>query len=195
MEASPLVTIGRPTVTRQEDGTSRDGAAKHYVFTWNNYTLAPEALADVLMPHVTYAVFQKEIGNGTSGVPAGTPHYQGYLELKKPLRITALVKILSGPHYAKRRGTREQARNYCMKDETRDMAAEDHGPHEINQWSDKPGEQGKRTDLEAYAQLIRDGATNEQLSDQMPGVHLKYAKHARTFRADCTPYRPDGLCT
>lgn len=193
MEATPLAAVGcspNVTVTRQVQ-RPRDGQAKHFVFTWNNYTLEPEAFVDLWMPHVSYAVFQKEIGNGTAGVPEGTKHYQGYMELKKPMRITQLVKILSGPHYAKRRGSREQARDYCMKAETRDLSAPDCGPHEINSFQTVA--QGKRTDLEGYAQLIREGATNQQLAEQMPGVHLKYAKHARTYRADVTPWRPDDF--
>jgi len=45
-------------------------------------------------------------------------HFQGYLELRKPLRIQGVKKILNDNtvHLEKRKGTRDQARDYCKKD-------------------------------------------------------------------------------
>lgn len=49
---------------------------------------------------------------------SGTLHYQGYLETMHPLTISALKKLIPRAHLEMRRGTREQAFGYCMKDST-----------------------------------------------------------------------------
>lgn len=60
---------------------------------------------------ITYAVFQIEKGKKT-----GRIHIQGYLELAKRNRLTALrKKIPFQIHWDKRRGTAIQASNYCKK--------------------------------------------------------------------------------
>jgi len=107
----------------------RAAPAKHYVFTLNNPLLSDAdmlaALRD-LSDHFSYCVFQREAGD------EGTVHLQGYVEFNKKLRITqiaALLAPLNGAHWEKRRGTRQQARDYCMKDDTR---LEGHVPQEVH---------------------------------------------------------------
>jgi len=57
-------------------------------------------------------------------------HLQGYLELSKPQRLSWLKAQLSGTaHWEPRRGTREQARDYARKSDTRVE-----GPWEYGDW-------------------------------------------------------------
>lgn len=58
-------------------------------------------------------IFGKEKGN------EGTPHLQGYLELEKVMRMEAVKKMLKCPtiHLEGRKGTQEQAIEYCKKEE------------------------------------------------------------------------------
>lgn len=44
-----------------------------------------------------------------------TVHYQGYLELRQPRRLSFLKKILPRAHLEKRRGSRRDAILYCLK--------------------------------------------------------------------------------
>ncbi len=82
-------------------------AQRHWVFTVNNYTYIPE----VLPVHGVYAIIGKE------GASTDTPHLQGYVECTKTCRFSAIQKWLhSKAHCEKRRGTREQARDYCKKE-------------------------------------------------------------------------------
>lgn len=85
-----------------------------WVFTLNN----PEqhGIVDNELPlhsKEKYIVWQFEVGAN------GTPHLQGYIELTAPCRLAAMKEWLPSAHFAMREGTRDQAREYCMKqDET-----------------------------------------------------------------------------
>lgn len=48
-----------------------------------------------------------------------TPHIQGYLELKNPARISGVKALFPRAHLEARKGTRAQALNYVIKDQTR----------------------------------------------------------------------------
>lgn len=88
--------------------------ARHWCFTLNN----PEQhgiVDDVVpaLPQERYIVWQREQGAN------GTVHLQGYVEFHASIRFSALKKWLPSARFAARNGSREQARDYCMKkDET-----------------------------------------------------------------------------
>ena len=79
----------------------------NWVFTLNNYT---ESDYDALSSYYRYLVVGKEVGD------SGTPHLQGYVILNKRSRLSALKKLLPRAHWEIRKGSHEQARDYCMKD-------------------------------------------------------------------------------
>lgn len=93
---------------------------RNWCFTLNNYApidvmtllLSPTEEHRVSMPVVTYIGFGEEVGAN------GTPHLQGYIELKTKSRMAALKKIqgLAKAHFEPRRGTQAQAVEYCKKD-------------------------------------------------------------------------------
>jgi hypothetical protein len=88
--------------------------SKYWCFTINNYSQAEEDEIKNLnnLEEVLYIVVGKEIGE------SGTRHLQGYLELSKRLRLTN-VKHLGGmqrAHLELRRGSAQQASDYCVKD-------------------------------------------------------------------------------
>ena len=67
-------------------------------------------------PQVRYTILQVEACGTTDRT-----HLQGYSELTAPLRPAALRRILpvlSGAAIFARRGTRDEARDYCRKEET-----------------------------------------------------------------------------
>lgn len=111
---------------------------------------------------VRYMAVQKEKCPTT-----GRLHFQGYVELFKPSRLPGLKKalgIIAWRGY-KREGTREQARDYCMKDDTRVD-----GPWEIGQWI---GGQGYRTDVEKVTDMIKEGRTRKEIFEDLPEVYLR----------------------
>jgi len=86
--------------------------SRAYCFTLNNYTDDDVAQLTALINPVRYVCWGYEIA------PSGTPHLQGYAEFTKTMRITG-IKKLGGPfekmHLTVRRGTRDQAKDYCAK--------------------------------------------------------------------------------
>lgn len=108
--------------------------AKDWCFTWNNY---PKDEAPVTgAPQCSYLVCQEEKGEVT-----GNLHWQGYAEFNNPITLKTAQKRLGieGAHMEYRRGTPQQASNYCKKDTFI-------GARKIEWGTIRPG-QGARTDI------------------------------------------------
>lgn len=84
-----------------------------FCFTWNNPSYVPE------FPSGTKFIFQKERGHGTPEDPEGTVHYQGYCEFPKVQTLTSLKKLNCGIHWENRKKSRQEAYDYCKKEDTR----------------------------------------------------------------------------
>lgn len=99
---------------------------------------------------------------------SGRPHIQGYFELKSPVRPGQAASLLGarGVHVEPRRGTAEQAAEYCRKPETR-----------ISGYSASLGEfgggQGKRSDLSAAVELLREQGSTA-VARTFPSVFVRY---------------------
>jgi hypothetical protein len=84
---------------------------RHICFTLNNPSSDEIAFAE--SEHVRYAAWQREVRE------KGTPHLQGYIEFAKNVSMKAVKALVGkGAHLEERRGTREQAREYCKKEES-----------------------------------------------------------------------------
>lgn len=95
-----------------------------------------------------YCIAGKEVGE------SGTPHLQGYAYFKTLKSLKTLKKKLPRAHWEIRRGTHEQAREYCMKDG-------DYHEDGTPPMSDKEkGECGKRVYEDAF-QLAKEGRIEE----------------------------------
>lgn len=114
--------------------------AKYYVFTINNPTEEEEsaiaAYADQTLrdqKQISYIVVGIEVGE------SGTRHLQGYVELSQRLRLTQLKRLpgFARGHFEVRRGSAEQAAEYCLKDNNVLVEA----------GSRSSGGQGSRSDL------------------------------------------------
>nr|ALC76159.1 RepA [Brachiaria deflexa-associated circular DNA molecule 2]ALC76161.1 RepA [Brachiaria deflexa-associated circular DNA molecule 2] len=87
---------------------------RHWCFTLNNYTeINYKNLTTLFVDNCDYLIIGKEVGE------SGTPHLQGYFQLKKKLRFNAVKKLmdLSSVHLEPRRGTVKQAADYCKKED------------------------------------------------------------------------------
>jgi len=89
----------------------------------------------------------------------GTVHLQGYCELGKQERFTALSKIFG--HIEKRRGTAQQAADYCKKDGIFKEAGE-------------ISNQGKRSDLEEVVNDVTMGFPIDKIAMNNPIAFIKY---------------------
>lgn len=139
---------------------------RNWLFTLNNPSQSPPELCDLLRQRCRFFVFQLERGE------SGTPHYQGYVVLPKAQRLSWLRSMLGGAHWEERRGTHDDAKAYCSKEETRVdgpwTGGEDCAP-------------GRRTDLEQVAQLIREsGAAGlKRVRDENPAMLVKFGRGLR----------------
>lgn len=141
-------------------------------YTLNNYT--PEELKSAEeYDACQYHVFGKEIGEDRK-----TPHLQGYIELKTRKTMVGLKKIafLKRAHIERRMGSQKQAIKYCKKD------GDVHEFGEVRQ-------QGQRNDLGSMYSLIKEGKSNLDVMEEMPGTYLRFykaANHARRVLSKST---------
>ena len=84
-------------------------AIRAWVFTVNNYT--EENYTEVLKLEYKYLCVGREVG-----AKNGTPHLQGYIEFKDGKTFTKMKKLLPRAWLGIRKGTPEQASDYCKKE-------------------------------------------------------------------------------
>lgn len=136
-----------------------------YCFTVNNPT-DEERLSLTTPPEwVRYLIYQLEEGD------LGTPHFQGYVEFNKPKRYAGVKKwpALARAHLERRRGTRDQARDYCKKEEGR---LEE--PIEFGEW--QTGGQGSRSEIVDACKLLKETGSMKRVAEEFANVVVKYSK-------------------
>jgi len=117
-------------------------------------------------------------------------HWQGYIKFSRPVSLQFIKQsfpILEKAHLEQRRGTDAQARDYCAKEDTRQL-----GPFEVGSWA---GKQGQRSDLATYAEAVRKHAQAgmtwkaacRQLAEEFPGTHMRFRSHGQGLFQDSQP--------
>lgn len=99
---------------------------------------------------------------------SGKEHRQGYIEMKDKCSLKKIKGILGKTvHVEPRKGTQEQAINYCMKDDTKIANKERiiYG---------KPKMQGNRSDLDAIVESMENGATTSEILREYKGNALRH---------------------
>ena len=141
-------------------------------FTLNNPEGPGELSKLLAMKSLGYLVYQKEIGK------KGTPHYQGYVQFKNQVMFATLKKALPTAHIEGTIGTSDQARDYCMKDDTRLDGPWEHGKY-------KKRQPGKRNDILAVKEAIDKGETVDNLIEEpeMFGQFARYGPFFQTYQA------------
>lgn len=158
----------------------RSPLAKHWCFTLNNPDVTSvQLLAAFATWELDYAIFQEEVS------ASGTQHLQGYLEFTRRRRLSAIKKL---PHAAQmhletRKGTREEARSYCSKDDTRVA-----GPYEFGEWASSA--QGKRTDLTSAIDTLRTSGMRAA-ANEFPSTFVRYHRGLAAYQTLLTPTRSD----
>lgn len=141
----------------------------HWVLTWQGHddpdSKVPRVPGPIDEKRVRYAVWQLE-----RCPTSGKLHWQGYVELRRNSRMPGAQKAVGlpkGTHFEARKGTREQAREYCMKAESRAVDIPDHGPFEWGEWISG---QGSRSDLHQATEC----ASLKEVKEMHPTVYVKY---------------------
>lgn len=127
-----------------------------------------------------YLVYQLELSE------SGTPHFQGYMELKAPLRFPGIKRLLGSNkvHIESRLGSAQEASDYCKKDDTYVE-----GGSRFEYGVMKECRPGKRNDLEDFSKAVLAGDKRKRdLYLEYPGIMARY----RHFYHDLTSsYRPE----
>jgi len=121
-----------------------------------------------------YSIAQVERGEET-----GRIHIQGYSEWSAPIKlITVLTKIpcLLGSHFELPKGTRDQCRDYCRKEDTQVS-----DPVEVGEWVS--GGQGHRTDLDNFTSAIKEGKSDYELANDWTKHFLLHGNKVTQLRA------------
>jgi len=143
----------------------------HWVLTWQGHddpdSKVPRVPGPIDEKRVRYAVWQLE-----RCPTSGKLHWQGYVELRRSSRMPAAQKAVGlpkGTHFEARKGSREQARDYCMKAESRvgDMPGVSPGPFEWGEWI---AGQGSRSDLHHAVEC----SSLKEVKEKFPTVYVKY---------------------
>lgn len=100
-----------------------------------------------------------------------TKHWQGYAEHPKQIYFNTVHKNLFNAHIEKRRGTQEQAIEYCKKN------------NEFYEFGEKKEyNQGKRNDLVEIIEMIKNGAEDIEILENYPTQYLMYNSHINKVR-------------
>jgi hypothetical protein len=155
----------------------RNVRSKEYCFTLNNYDEPSRLhLATRAEEVCVYLCYQPELSPTTA-----TPHLQGYLCLTTERTLKGVkdqvfdTAALQRVHLEISRGTKDQCRDYCRKDESRDPNV-GFGFVEFGRFEDVPARrgQGARNDIHAAADIIRNGGTMYQVAQDHPDQFVRY---------------------
>jgi len=128
-------------------------------------------------PSFRYCCYQREICPQT-----GREHIQGYVMFAKRVGLSFLKKLDGTAHFEPRRGTHDQAKDYCSKEDTRKPGCE---PVEAGD----PPKPGKRTDLHDVADAITAGSSIRDLCLNHTPAMIKYSKGAQFVKMMISPKR------
>lgn len=142
----------------------------NFVWTLNNYTEEEnQNVIDWCRDNTVYTIIGREVG------AEGTPHLQGYTELKKKTRFTTIKGIFTRAHIEPRKGTQQEALTYCKKEKNFIEIGE-------------PRKQGARVDLDKVRTIALDEgmrAVTARFNLQQIKVaekYLQYNEEAREFK-------------
>ncbi len=182
-------SVGSTGGSRQDrSGRDRSGRIRRrrFALTLNNPTASECAVwRSVLVDgnkaehakDLSFMVVQSEVGNGTDGTPAGTYHYQCYVEFKKAVEWSAVKKIFGERiHIENARASAAANIRYCTKRETR---VEGGDLEVVGLW----GKARKGGDVAMAAIKILNGAKLEEIVDDHPGLCLLQMPRIESFIA------------
>jgi Putative viral replication protein/RNA helicase len=135
----------------------------------------PATRLDEHAERIRYCVWQHEVCPTT-----GRKHIQAYIEFKDPTTVTAVKAILQDDrtHCVIRRWERDAARDYCMKDETRnETMGDDAGPFEWGTWT----QQGARNDIYKVRDAIDNGMPLAEVAKKHFDVTCKYPRGVQQY--------------
>jgi len=143
--------------------------SRSWCFTWNNPypDEAVEQFAGLLEDKkAKYYVFGYEVG------ASGTPHIQGYIDFESAKTLSSLKKNYGDKiHWETRKGTWEQATDYCKKDSN------------FKEWGIPAKGRGKRSDIDKVREIVKEGGNMTDVIETVSSYQAcKFAELAMKYR-------------
>jgi len=135
---------------------------RNYCLTINNPKETDEQFFEYCknLDHIQYFVFQRERGEDN-----GTEHFQVYIEFTHGKRFDTMKNYFPTAHIQKRNGTKEKARDYCMKEKTRIGKVFTFG---------EMADERERTDFDEMQSAIERGMNEYDFNKQFRGQTTRY---------------------
>jgi len=143
--------------------------SRKWCFTINNYTDETLYTLKSLAEHDTtvFLIYGKETGE------CGTPHLQGFIYYKNPVRAATVRKSIPG-HITLANGSVEQNVDYCSKD------------GDITHYGTKPASDERKGELqkERWDKIISlsQAGDEQSIREDYPGVYFRCLKTIRAHR-------------
>lgn len=180
----------------KSERVKRDFPVKNTIFVINHWT--PEEYdAIVSFDGYQYMIVAKEVGD------SGTPHLQGYLQLKVKKRWSTLKKVdgFARAHFERAKGTAKQNMIYCCKGNQPKSEWElfkDKGPnYGVDACFEEFGEmtkQGQREDLKKIKLMVKEGKPLKEIWDKATGYQAyKMGEIGKQFYQDKRCAKPEVL--
>lgn len=121
---------------------------------------------------IQYSIWQVEVCPDTS-----RRHLQGYIVFNNRKRLDTIKKLFGDNtlHLEKRRGTHQEAKEYCSKDESRES-----GPFSVGDDSDLIVT--KKRKLEEVKESIESGSSELDIANEYFGLWCRYYKAFASYR-------------
>lgn len=105
---------------------------------------------------------------------SGKTHWQSYVEFYSPMRISGVKKLFNdnGIHCEIRKGTRDQAREYCQKD------------NKFVEFGTWISGQGHRTDLQSVTDSMKSGVKLNEIILHETEIYCKYRNGLKDLNAE-----------
>lgn len=145
--------------------------AKNWCFTLNNWTSEEKQSIIQLIPdQIKYVMFSEEVAPTT-----GTPHLQGYLQLVKKNKMSAVSKLIPRARLETAKGTPSQNRSYIGKS------------NPVQEFGNSITT-GDRSDIEALKDTVKSGVLSlKRLREEHSEVCAKYPRFVTEYISDNIP--------
>lgn len=170
-----VLRSGRVILYRPLRCVMSDSTVRRFCFTLNNYTNAEyQHIVEFISAKCKYGIVGKEVGDTT-----GTMHLQGFCNLNKPMRFSAIKKHLNNRiHLEKANGSDEQNQKYCSKAGDFFEAGD-------------PVRQGQRNDLKELVSAIKSGTnTTKMVAESFPCLYIRYHRGISEYLKISHPIKP-----
>lgn len=157
-----------------------NSTVRKFVFTLNNYSEEDVIKSkSFIRQYCKYGIFGKEVAPTT-----GTPHLQGFCNLKKPMRFSTIKQHFHhAVHLEKANGSDEQNQAYCSK--SGDVFEEG-----------TPTKRGQRTDLQSLLADIQNGCTDmHAIAISHPTTYIRYFRGISEWLKLVHPIAPRNFKT